>query len=309
MTIWSKNIRIADSGQLVAAVPHLVGYRPVDEVIVIPFAQGRIASVAHRGYQRVDSTLLRGTNRDGVDATTVVGWASSDATASDVSHRAGVLHRLLTDCGRVSVCLSVVAGDVWSTVTRLDDRVVTRSAWVKARGLDPAVAHRLADAGCDPQRRDRLRDQLAGPGITELDVHIQHAANLARSQPQGFAAAAIHRLDELIRTGGAPDLDDTAVMAVAARNPGFTCEVVTRIDAKSRHAGQHARFWLRVTRDAPPPCRSTVATLLAYAAWRSGDRLLAVEATRATTPSTSDLARFMSEVITQELTPEDLPNK
>jgi hypothetical protein len=287
-------IRLRDPGDLIAAVPHLLGFHPIDSLVLV---------VLH-----------------GEDANRVGLTLRTDLPPQD--HRAEVVSQLLLPVGQLDATgawLVVVGGGTadppelphHELVTRLgealnaDGIAVVHAVWVAATVAgtgwscyrdnccsgavpDPsssplAAATALAGAVTYASREDLAAqlapvDELAlARRSARLELAVEAAEldrRLAGPAAVGRDLLAVHRaLAEAAR--GTLLLGDEEVVRLAVALADHRVRDACLATADGPNAAMAEQLWLALTRSTPAPERAEPATLLAFAAYLRGDGALA----------------------------------
>jgi uncharacterized protein DUF4192 len=302
-------VRLSDPGDIAAALPHLIGFRPRESLVAISLhggAGGRLGLTAridlpppeHRravlggvvrslATDRPDAVLLAVVSEDANDLAVPAG-ALPSAPVPELPHR-GLVHEavLAFDAAGVPVreALLVRAGRWWS-YDCAQQCCATGTGTPLPAGTSPLAA---------------------ASALTGQVVEADRAALAGRIAPVGFlAAAGMARAceelgDDLARRTARLGWDVVAEeawgavrAAVAAAEPGSVRrphdrevarlawavrDVEVRDRALSLALGPSAAaaeaVWTEVTRRAPAPLDAAPATLLAVTAWVRGDGALA----------------------------------
>jgi hypothetical protein len=325
-------VRLSDLGELATSIPHLLGFRPRESVVLI--------SLSGPGGGRVGLTMRAD----------IPPPAHSAAIAQDL------LARLLTDRPR-AVVIAVVSelpdpGDgtlahrdlVWEVAVALATQAVAVQDAVLVRG-GKWWSYDCPDDCCAPGR-----GRLLPGGVTELEVAAVAAgmvverdreALAARIAPPGpeartamaqaCARAAGDHADDVLRHGwdAVATRSWEAVLAGLARSqPGAPAaraddaemaallwglrDTAVRDRALELALGEDAaaaeQLWTECTRRAPAPLDAAPATLLAVSAWLRGDGALAdIALTRALAGSPDYvLARLLARALSAAVPPAEL---
>jgi hypothetical protein len=282
----TTRVRLSDPAELIAAVPHLLGFHPRDSLVVITL-QGRRLGLTLRSdlaaegsEQQLAEQLLVPIARQRPSGAIVLIVGGRRADVTDLPHRRTV----------DAVDGALAAADI----------PVMHAAWTDS--TRPGAPWRCYDeAGCagtvaDPDRCSIAAASVAA-GIVTFDTREQLAELLAPDAPAVLARRARlldaddaqHPLDAatvwkrralLTRlhsdsAAGALRLDDRTIVDAASA----LCDHRIRDACLGWSAGDGAaaaeQLWLALVRATPPPQRSEPATLLGLAAYLRGDGALA----------------------------------
>jgi Domain of unknown function (DUF4192) len=282
-------VTLTSPADLIAATPFLLGFHPAESVVVLGFAARQLAFGARSDLPGAGDPpaamareILDVVVRQHADTVAVIGYGA--ATRVDpllrAVHAAAELRGL-----PIKEVLRVEDGRWWSYLcegptccppegTTIDLSAEKVSALLTMEGLAAA-----------PSREDVARQVAPIGGLTRTSMvqatgrAKQRYARLLAANPAGVWAevvldegtaainAAICRHEE----SGTLDDDELAWLsllldAIAVRDVAWKTVTGTRRDV---------RLWTDVTRRADPALVAAPATLLAFAAWRAGDGVLA----------------------------------
>ncbi|MBV7701700.1 DUF4192 domain-containing protein [Nocardia nova] len=287
-------LRMSAPGEFIAAVPALLGFYPVDSLVVAllerrPFADEVCIKVVARHDLRISDKQLAGVVTQLADVAanenaSAVLVLIVDSTAQPASappsrhtHTVEILDRALTSRG-------VVLASAWAT------RVIEAGApwWslldATESGVVPdpdasALAATFVAAG-HPIRRSRAElTRLIEPDQAMADRVRALLAADAGTRTQGApseitdtVATVVAHVDALAAGSGLTPAD-MAGLAVALRTAAVRhCMLglagTARVDAAER-------LWALLTRSLPDPERAHAAALLAFSAYHRGDGVLA----------------------------------
>ncbi|WP_239116909.1 DUF4192 domain-containing protein [Planotetraspora phitsanulokensis] len=283
MTTTPKLV-LSSPADILAAVPYLVGFHPADSLVVIGFT-GASLQLSTRwdlptGPGDLDP-LAPLFVREGVTMAVLVGYGPEPVVDSAVLE-AG---RLLENVGvRVTEALRAEDGRYWSyacpTIVCCPDEGLPYDP-VSSPVAAEAVVHGLVAL---PDRGSLRRTVQPSAAAAMLEasrgVAGELRARLARpGQPDDALAAElvaggltrVHAAIDVYASGGR--LDDRA-----AARLGFDLSIIRVRDeawALLDDADAHLALWKDLTRRLDPRYAAPAASLLAAAAWRSGDCALA----------------------------------
>jgi hypothetical protein len=331
------DVRISDPGEIAAALPSLLGFRPRESVVLVSLtgaSGGRVGLTVRSDLPDPEhaapaaALLTRSVCRDrprGV-LVAVVSEApdvpAGDGGASGLPHR-GVVHELVVALARNDVpvreALLVRAGRWWSydcprpccapeAGTPLPDGVTALEAASVATGT--VVENDRSD----------LVDRISGPG---------GASRAAMAAACGVVAAECSARVLEVGFDAVAEESWSAVTAAVARcrpgapRPGLSDHEVARVVWGLRDRGVRDRalelatgadaaaaeiLWTECTRRAPAPLDVAPATLLAVSAWLRGDGAMAnVALTRALTVDPAyAFARLLAQGLAECLPPAEL---
>jgi hypothetical protein len=291
-------IRLADPGDLAAALPHLIGFRPRESLVAVSLRSStglrvgltaRVDLPAPEHRQVVLGGLVRSLATDRPGAVLLLVVSEDDDRTGPEGDR-NLPHRPL-------VHEAVLAFDAAGMPVR-EVVLVRRNSWWSYDCAEPCCA-----PGAGRPLPNGTSPLAAAATLTGQVVEADRAALVRRLAPVGFlAAAGMARAcdevgDELARRSADLGWDvvveeawDAVLAAVEASGPGSVQRLSDRQAARlawglrdvdlrdralslalGRSAGAAEVVWTELTRRAPAPLDVAPATLLAVTAWVRGD--------------------------------------
>jgi hypothetical protein len=289
MTTTLPKLTLRSPADLVAATPYLLGFHPADSVVVVGLAGRQLAFAVRSDLPgsgdppaRMVREILDVVVRQGVDTVALIGYGTAAAVepllcavrdAAD-RRRLPVKDVLRVDDGRWWSYLCEDPACCPSEGTPIDASASQVSALCTVEGLTAAAS-----------RQELVRQVAPIGGLTRTSMiqatgraKRRYARLLAAHAAGGWAdvvltegTAAVHAAISRYEAGGALDDDELAWLsllldAIAVR------DVAWRAASGERHI---VRLWTDVTQRADPALVAAPASLLAFAAWASGDGVLA----------------------------------
>ncbi|GDY30303.1 DUF4192 domain-containing protein [Gandjariella thermophila] len=289
------SIRLRDAGDLIAAVPHLLGFHPIDSLVLVILH----GEEAHRvgltlrtdlppreHHAEVVSQLLLPVDR--LDATgawlAVIGGGTADPP--DLPHQdlVDLTGRALTARGipvvHAAWVAATVAGAAWACYH--PDRCCTGQ--VPDPASSPLAAATALAGAVTYASREELAAQLApvdGLALARRSARLELAAEAAELDRRLAGPAAVVR--DLVAVhqaitdmaSGRLVLGDEEVVRLAVALADHRVRDACLATADGPHAAAAEQLWLALTRGTPVPERAEPATLLAFAAYLRGDGALA----------------------------------
>lgn len=284
-------VKVATPSDLVAAVPHLLGFVPAESIVVLGLTgpRGRIVFTmrldleSERHDHLVASHLARGLDQAkrqaDVDAAAVFIFTDGEPGIDGMPRRP--LVEALDDELSVPMREAVlVAGErFWSYFCEADCCPAEGS--VVDRGSDGAVAlaaaHALHGRAVLASRDDVVRSVAPIGGVTARSMS-QALTRAVIASGRGSAAAAEDVLDRLLVAYDdgrlTPDHDQAAQLIVACNDRGFR-EVVAMRLADDPDDDALAALLRELARLAQPPLDAGICSLLALAAYLGGEGVVA----------------------------------
>lgn len=285
-------ISVNDPAHLIAAVPHLLGFRPADSVVVIGFggANGKrvdplvrtgLPGPAEEGAVAAMLATIFARQPGRAVGILVVGSASGPPPdPGDIPHGRFVttLAAAFEARGRLTESMlwtpEIRAGSPWRrydepecTGVLPDDSATPVAAAVVSKGFVTFDSREEMERQLDPDdpAAVALRERLLRSPARDVTADVAEAFREVRSalQPMGR---------------GEPDLPDERVvrLAVALSEPRVrdACLAVALPPGSERSLRAEA-LWLALTRKLPAPERAEPAVLLGFSAYLRGDGALA----------------------------------
>lgn len=337
-TAGTGKVDLRNPGQLLAAIPHLLGFRPSESVLVI----------GHRGANgdRIGNVLRADLPPPGEDAAlavrlrtpmlyddtvgvtiVIVGGAERGGGSSTGPPREGLVEAITNTFAEVDLCVmhalwtpEISAGTRWgcyqdSTCTgRLPDpdstviAAVTAHAGLVTFGSREAMERQLAPA--DPAaltRRSALLDAAADDWPTPPGKPADHSAPVDPVEHgRAVVRAALARAERGELSFSDRDVVELA-LALDCAEVRDAC-LATALPPACPRAATAERLWLTLIREIPAPERAQVATLLGYSAYVRGEGALAgmaIANAREADPG-HVLAQLLAQALEHALPPETL---
>ncbi len=288
MTKLLPPTRLRDPGDLIAAVPHLLGFHPSDSIVVLVVRDHDVTmtlrvdlpppGVPHRVTDQLTAPLARCRGDDAV--VVVIGGGAGDPP-EDLPH--DTLVDELDDALHAADVPLLLA--VWTRATAMGERWFDyHDAGTTGTVPDPSstvlAAASAADGHVTYPSREAMGDLLAPDPPEALSRRTALLNRLAADDPH----------PEDVVPGRHRDLVHAEVLRAASRKRPLTDEEVADLahalsnpltrDASLAHCiGEHARsaevLWIELTRACPAPERAEPATLLAFSAYIKGNGAMA----------------------------------
>src|SRR5689334_7379857 len=293
-------VRPGSPAELLAIVPHLLGFVPQASLVVMgtepprgrvkvtlrydlpdPPGAGVAADIAAHAVGIVGSQQLETMTAVGYGTETLVDPVAY--ALHDAARQAGIDLRdvLRVEDGRY---WSYACGDETccpAAGTPFDPAASSAAAAMTAAGISvlsdrAEVAARVAPLGGSTAASMRQATRRAERHAGQLLAKVRKSARLAAAR-QMIVAAGLNAVGAMIATyrgGGSYATDyQIAWITVALRDLRVRDDAWARMDPA--HADAHQRLWTDVTRRAQPGYVAAPASLLAFVAWQSGDGALA----------------------------------
>lgn len=287
-----SSVRLSSPGELLAAVPHLLGFHPRDSLVLIALGGPRGSRLGltlradlppPESYRPLAEQLLGpmlGNDAVAVCLAVVGGGApeTRDVTSADLPH--GGLIDVIEDV--LAAADLPIAHALWTAA------VEPGEAWYcyddpDCRGelVDPrhsALAAATAVAGVVTfDSREQLAAQLrAADDETLTRRSAMLDAELDRKDPLPDAAANLALIRATLdEQGDRPAMDDEQIVRLAIALGDHVARDACLHFADGERSVRAARLWTTLVRETPAPERAEPACLLAFSAYQRGDGALA----------------------------------
>jgi hypothetical protein len=289
-----KTLRIKNPGDLLAAVPGFLGFHPRDSVVLLttgaaanPF-HARVDMPDHEEVDALVAPLVEVARRAGTEHVAAVVY-SHDAALADALMLA--LETGLAEAG-VAVLIGVRAdGERWFCLAGCVGDCVAEGTPYDV-STHPITVEAVVEGRVVHDSREALRASLVGTDVDEIEA-VTDAMEVALTRMQaagrhplgpenstGLRAHLVqegrwlqHRIRRFVQDRERLDTHDVGRLLVAmvridVRDVAWS--EITRADARV-----HVDLWADVARRSPTAALPAPASLLAFAAWLSGDGALA----------------------------------
>ena len=282
-------LRLRSASDLLAVVPYLMGFHPSDSVVLVGFGDRTVRFVARVDLPEPDDPgptrqLAEVADRQAIDEVALVGYgplARVDPAVLELCVR-------LEEIGLpVREALRVTDDRYWSYLC--DNPQCCAPEGTPFRGETSPVAVSAVVAGCvalpDRAAMEQRVASVVGAereAFAAATAHAEHRISKAFiSGDQALVRARLVRggaglLDRALRryeNGGRLGDPAAAWLSVLLGEEQFASVAWQRVDRTG--AAAHIAMWCDLTRRVEPAYLPPVATLLGYAAWRTGDGALA----------------------------------
>lgn len=299
----STPLQIRTHAELVAIVPHLLGFEPEDSLVCVPAGRpGPIARIDHPH-----------TEEDMVQAAQALthGYAGSPGPVVMVAFTDQPAHvrQAVETLGREAAgVLSIVDtlrvhDQGWVSLTTGETGAVPGEV-VSRFAADAVVAGRTLPA----HSRDSLADQLHGdpaPVAAHLPAARARADALSNDGMQLMAEAKWITATVARFTDDQIPLHDADAARMLADIQQTSLRDAAWLPMTQHEASTHVALWSDLTRRAPEEVRTPAAGLLGFASWLSGDGARAwVAIDQIPDPSHHRLAQLVATALTNGVPPE-----
>jgi uncharacterized protein DUF4192 len=315
-----SKLRISTPGDLVAAVPYLLGFTPTDSLVVIGLRRRRAVfqvrlDLPGEDERRATADYIGSVvARQDVSGALVVGYGAVEPVAAAID---AVSEALEERSIAVLEKLRVADDRYWSYVCTNPDccsadgtpvdvgssRVAAEATYfgLTASASREAVAARLAPVDGDEAFESRAAAARAEGRFARL-MAAEHADGAAMAVVAGMLA--IDEAVERVTDGGSLTADEVAWLALLLVNISVRDYVWDNVGAD---VATHVNLWTDVLRRCDPSLAAAPGTLLAFAAWRSGEGAIssmALERALTADPNYS-MARLLLHAIDGGMSPRE----
>ncbi len=279
-------IRLSDPSELIAAVPHLLGFHPHDSLVVLALHERRLGLTMRADLIDADQAsllaeqLLGPIARQQPTGVALVVIGGCPTPEGDLPHRALIdaVDDVLTDAGVPVVHASWTAETVRGAPWRCYDDPLCAGT-VADPAISPLAAATVAAGAVTFSSREEMAELLAGedPAALQRRAMLLDAADADHPMNARLVTQRLAHLRQLHRSAAAGNLvmTDSLVAEVASA----LCDHRVRDACLSWCTGSGAvaaeRLWLALVRATPAPERAEPAALLALTAYLRGDGALA----------------------------------
>jgi hypothetical protein len=279
-------IRLSDPSELIAAVPHLLGFHPHDSVVLMAL-QGKSLGLTLRAdlvpadqARPLAEQLLRPILRQRPTGVALVVVGGDITLDGDPPHRALVdaLDDVLTSAGLRVVHAAWTAETAGGAPWRCyDDPLCTGT--VVDPATSPLAAATVAAGAVTFRSREAMAELLAAedPAALQRRAALLDAADAEHPMSTKLVDRRLAQLKELHRAASTDDLmlSDRIVAEVASALCDHRVRDACLPWCTGTGAAAAERLWLALVRATPPPERAEPAALLALVAYLRGDGALA----------------------------------
>lgn len=285
---------------LIAVVPHLLGYRPAESLVVVPLSFGTVPCsrgdlpITTEDRERALEFWIRPLGHDapaGTELALICFTENRPAAEEAVAHLAAGLVKAGT---RAPVQL-ITAGGRWEDLRAGQSGTLTREA-------ETLVATEMTVAGRRQPASSWESLVASMDGDPQPVADLLPAASASAEDQAAERSWTMKRIAQFHRDGLRVSDADAARMLTALTVPRCQLQVWTAMSRKN--SVSHAALWFDLTRRAPEQVRGGPASLLGFASWLAGEGPIATIALRKIPDRQADLvAGALAVVLTQGVDP------
>lgn len=265
-------LSISSPDELVAAIPHLLGFKPEESIVFLPMGSDLPVARVDLPTTPRDHEVMWRSIRDAYgrysrpgSSVAIVCLTADREIATNVGHEFAARF----DSIGIDTCVMLWADETrWADLDTGDMGLQTEAARERI-----AAATVLTGRAQPAATRDSLAESLVGDRepVARLLPETRDAARENTARLEGRWALA--RIQRFQRDGVRLSEPDAARLLVAVES------IPTRdrlwLDMNRRNAASHVTLWTDMTQRAPDEVRAAPASLLGFASWLSGQGALA----------------------------------
>ena len=261
-------LSIRTPGDLVAAIPHLLGFHPQDSVVIVPTRPSLPVARVDFPHVAEDRDLVWRSLQPGFsrharpDSTVAIVCLTTDHV--EVGPTA---HHLAEQFMSVGIGVEVrlwVANDRWTDLLTGANDIVTSSARERS-----AAASVFAGQAQPERSREDLENSLVGDRSPVAAILPEAREAAAESVPRLEREWALGVLARFRADGNRLSDREAARLLVAAESIPIRDHLWNQMD---RHTAEvDIALWTDLTRRSPDEVRAAPAALLGFASWLQGD--------------------------------------
>lgn len=279
-------IRLSDPAELIAAVPHLLGFHPHDSVVLLALHGRRLGLTLRADLVDVEQTVLLAEQmllpmaRQRPTGVAVIVIGGVLGPEGDPPHRGlvDVVTGVLCGAGLPVVHAAWVAATVEGAQWRCYDDLLCAGTLADP-ATTPLAAASVAAGAVTFGNRDELAGLLNGedPAALQRRALLIQAADADHPMSAELRARRLAQLEELHQqaAAGKVELTDRTISQVASALCDHRVRDACLPWCTGRGAVAAERLWLTLVRATPVPERAEPAALLALTAYLRGDGALA----------------------------------
>ena len=303
-------LRITEPGEVAQVVPHLLGFKPEESLVILVLEQGRIQVTARididaaqppdQAEHLIDRIWSRFPDADAL----AIAYTNQPRTGWDL------LRRCQTHLGpHTDTSLMLISGQTWHTPdgqTGTVDRYGPLAAEATLQGLPVLPSRTELDARfASATITGDLLAQVE-PALASLPAHDDTPALIS------LAADLINQhlpTPNLGRTTSRIDTPAALQLAVVTQNPAV--RDLALLSMTGTNAEQHLRLWRDVVNQTPNVIAEAPLFLAGMAAWLTGDgasAVVALERSQAAARSDRQVSGLLDALIDQVVPPSAWPD-
>lgn len=289
---------VYETGELIAAVPYLLGYHPTNALVMITVGGG--SRVYTNGTLCIDlppadsyqdlaqryARLFRESDATGV-VVLVVGTAGQDQPDPLPYHEFVAAIRTHMERGGIRLLhatwtASTTSNSHWWCYARPDECHGPVLPSEQAPAVVAAIAAGIVPFASRQALVDLLRpdDETALVRRAEQINQLVTTANKAAVGAEGAARTAVQQVDAALALDDPSQLTETDIVQLVAALHNRLVQAVCLGFATTERAATAEQLWTKLTKSVPAPYRAEPACLLTATAYLRGNRAVATQALR-----------------------------
>jgi hypothetical protein len=272
----TRVVKLADAGELIAAIPSLLGFHPADSLLVVTLKDTVVGLTVRVDlpppplYAAVVGQLTRPLRQVGADAAVIVVCGAADPRHQELVQRAVAAVESIGLWVVHAVWIPSTAGGVPWRCFQHDD---CSGEVPDHAGTEFAAEMALAGAVTFGSRDDIVR--LLQPADPARMARIGGLLDVIVQSDRTSSTEHLATVRAAIAADAPPAGDEEYVRLALALSDYRVRDVCLGFALDDRLAPAAERLWLELARSLPPPERAEAATLLAVSSYLRGDGALA----------------------------------
>ncbi|SEE47540.1 DUF4192 domain-containing protein [Jiangella alba] len=258
--------------ELIAAIPHLLGFQPDESIVFMPMRSDLPIARADLPITPDDRAAMWASLSDGLSRHVRAGASFSIVCVTDDCNAADMVSQefaVRLDSIGIDTQMRLWASDShWSDLDSGESGLLTQAA------RDRITVMTIAAGRTQPAvSRDSFAASLIGDRepVAKLLPHAHASAR--QSTPRTETRWALDRLEQFHADGHRLGDSDAARLLVAADSISIRDRLLA--DLTRDNVDSHVTLWTDMTKRAPDDVRAAPASMLAFASWLYGDGAMA----------------------------------
>ena len=265
-------LSVRNPDELVAAIPHLLGFRPQESIVFVPMRSDLPVARVDLPTKPRDRELVWPSIRDGLTRYAKPGSSVGIVCiTADRQMAEEVGHEFAARLDTIGIDTRVL---LWADETRWAD-LATGDMGLQTDAARERIAARSVLGGrTQPAAsRDSLAESLVGDREPVAKLLSGTRESARENTPKLEGRWALSRVQRFHRDGVRLSDSDSARLLVAVESIPVRDRLW--LDMSRSNATSHVALWTDMTRRAPDEVRAAPASLLAFGSWLSGHGAMA----------------------------------